>query len=108
MERFNKCLDYLVAAPAVSERRPLFLYADDLYHVLVGRVSGHQVVVRQLVVLHNACRGKRISRFLQTCTWGRWFVVLLTSRDAPSSHLPNDESKTIHVRQDEGLEVAPV
>ena len=51
------CFFYLVAAPAVGEGGSLFLDADHLPHVLVGRVPGHQVVVGQLVVLHDAWGG---------------------------------------------------
>ena len=53
------CFFYLVAAPAVGEGGSLFLDADHLPHVLVGRVPGHQVVVGQLVVLHDAWGGWR-------------------------------------------------
>lgn len=60
---------HLITAPAVGEGRPLFLDAHDLPHVLVGGVGGHQVVIGQLVLLHDACKenkathaGLRINR----------------------------------------------
>ena len=60
-------LVYLVAAPAVGEGGSLFLDADHLPHVLVGRVPWHQVEVGQLVVLHDAWGGHahvpRLDRF---------------------------------------------
>lgn len=37
---------YLVIAPAISKWRPLFLNADDFSHVLIGRISGHKIIIR--------------------------------------------------------------
>lgn len=46
---------HFVTVPAVGHQWPQALDTHDLPHVLVGRVAGDHVVVRQLVLLHNAC-----------------------------------------------------
>lgn len=43
---------HLVARPPVGEGGPQLLHAHDLPHVLIGRVTGHEVMIGKLVLLH--------------------------------------------------------
>lgn len=52
---------YLVTAPAIGKGRSLLLDADDLLHVLIGRICGHQVMIGQLILLHDALRRSKDS-----------------------------------------------
>lgn len=76
---------YLVAAPTISKRRPLLLDADDLPHVLVGRVGGHQVMIGQLVLLHYACtenKGTHVGLCIKTMKTQDFRVLrYLTKKD---------------------------
>lgn len=56
MSGIEKHLEYLITAPTICKWRPLFLNADNLSHVLIGRIGGHQVVIGQLILLHNSCQ----------------------------------------------------
>lgn len=54
-----------LTAPVIRNWRPLFLNADDLSHVLVGRVSGDKVMIGQLIVLYNTCKeNKNLSEWI--------------------------------------------
>lgn len=69
-------LFHLVTAPAIGKRRSLFLDADDFLHVLIGRICGHQVVIGQLILLHDAFgSSKKHARLVnQLCAGCAWNV----------------------------------
>lgn len=108
---------YLIITPAISKWRPLFLNADNFSHVLIGRVSGHKIIIWQLILLYDAL-GKNTDMLVLTSNIDiirhlKIYTVYmkrysLTSRDASSGHFPDDEAKTVHVSHYKRLEVASV